>query len=136
MKNKIILPIYLALAFLPISAIAQQLTGTETFFRSVARIISTILIPLVMTVALLLFFWGLVMYIRSVSPGSKEEGKSIMIWGIVALFVMTSVWGIVRLIRTELGINQNGNIEIPGFGGSTSGGSNSGGGAGTYQMGP
>ncbi len=65
------------------------------------------------------------MYIRSVSPGSKEEGKSIMIWGIVALFVMTSVWGIVRLIRTELGINQNGNIEIPGFGGSGAGGGGS-----------
>ena len=49
--------------------------------------------------ALLAFFWGLAKYIfHSNDEEKKAEGKNIMIWGIVALFVMASVWGIVKFI--------------------------------------
>ncbi|MDZ4226471.1 MAG: hypothetical protein U1C66_03195 [Patescibacteria group bacterium] len=57
-------------------------------------------IPILIGVALLFFFWGLVQYIRK--PGGGEEkggadGKKIMIAGLVGLFIMVSVWGIIRL---------------------------------------
>jgi hypothetical protein len=78
-------------------------------FERTSRIIgngATIVRMLVITVAslaVLMFFWGLVKYIAS--AGNVEEakkGKSIMTYGIIALFVMFSILGIIQFIGSEL----------------------------------
>jgi len=72
------------------------------------------LTPIVVALALLYFFWGLAKYILSSGDeAEKDKGKNMMIWGIIALFVMVSVWGIVGLLGNTLGIQQGGNINIP-----------------------
>ena len=91
---------------------SAQLTETGKLLTSVKTIINTTLIPLVFALALLLFFWGMVKYIRS-SGGDKEEGKKIMVWGIVALFVMSCVWGLVYFIRDELNLDSTSEGKIP-----------------------
>lgn len=55
-------------------------------------------------VALLAFFWGLAKFIFRVGGDEKavDEGKRIMKWGLIALFVMVSVWGIVIFIQEAL----------------------------------
>ena len=52
------------------------------------------------------FFWGLAKYIRSGAGSEKaaEEGKRVMIWGVAALFIAGSIWGIITFIRSELNI--------------------------------
>jgi hypothetical protein len=102
MLNKIN-KIYFALGLitLPIFASAAVLHGTTALFDNVYGIVKDILIPLVFSLALLLFFWGMVKYIWSEGQG-KEEGKKFMIWGVVALFVMSSIWGIIYFIGEEL----------------------------------
>jgi hypothetical protein len=70
------------------------------------------LIPIVMALTLLIFFWGLFQYVRSAGEG-HEQGRNIMIAGIVALFVMVSVWGIVRLVQNTLGVNGEQPINPP-----------------------
>jgi hypothetical protein len=70
--------------------------------------------PIVVGLALLAFFWGLAKYIFSAgNEEAKESGKNIMIWGIIALFVMVSVWGIVRFIGSALGIQEGGTVDVP-----------------------
>lgn len=61
------------------------------------------LIPLAAGIALLYFLWGLTTFIW-VSGDAKQhqQGKSKMIWGITALFVMVSIWGIIDLLRSNL----------------------------------
>ena len=39
--------------------------------------------------------------------GKAEEGKNIMKWGLIALFVMISVWGIIGFFQRALGIELN-----------------------------
>lgn len=99
----------------PALLFAQQLAGVETFFRSVGRIL-TVLLPIVVALALLYFFWGLAKFVLAAGDESaKEEGKTRMIWGLVALFVMVSVWGLVSFIGTQLNIQQGtgpGNIPV------------------------
>ncbi len=57
--------------------------------------------------ALLVFFWGIAVFIfRGDSEGNKERGRNIMIWGVIALFVMISVWGIIDLVQRDLGIDE------------------------------
>ncbi len=75
-------------------------TTTLTFAALVKQVVTLInlLIPLLGTIALLVFFWGLVRYIYASSDThAHADGKEIMIWGLVAMFVLVSVWGIVEL---------------------------------------
>ncbi len=58
-------------------------------------------IPVLIALALVVFFWGLVKYIMS---GKAKGAKDIMIAGLLGLFVMVSVWGIIGIAqRTLLG---------------------------------
>ena len=43
-----------------------------------------------------------------------KEGKSIMIYGVIAIFVMSSIWGLVKFIGDELTIpsTSNGTIHL------------------------
>lgn len=73
-----------------------------TFSNLVDATVDTLINPLVALMfglALALFFWGLVKYIWSASGSSKGEGRSLMVWGIAALFVMVTIWGLVNIIR-------------------------------------
>ncbi len=85
-----------------------QLSNLETnIVTPIGRIIN-LLIPIVFALALLYFFWGLAQYIlASGDPTAQESGRNKMIWGIVALFVMASVWGLVRFLGTAIGVNQD-----------------------------
>lgn len=70
-------------------------------------------IPIVMGLALLGFFWGLAKYIFSQgNEKSTMEGKKVMLYGLVALFVMVSVWGIIGFFQRDLGVQGGGIIQI------------------------
>lgn len=101
MLNKIYKISLLASLFLPVATFAQPLNKTSGLLESAKDIVTKVLIPLVFTLALLFFFWGVAKYIWT-QGDSKEDGKKIMIWGIVALFVMSSVWGLVAFLQSEL----------------------------------
>ena len=60
-------------------------------------------VPLFYGLAFLLFFWGLAAYIYYAGAGNEAEmvkGKTLMIWGVIALFVLVSVWGLTRFIQS------------------------------------
>lgn len=92
------------------------------------------LTPIVFALALLAFFWGLAMYMFSLSggdgaaahsaygapasPQGKQSGRTIMMWGLIVLFVMVSVWGLVKILQTTFGIN-GGSITPPSLTGTT-----------------
>jgi len=58
------------------------------------------LLPLVEGIAFLAFLWGLANFIwHADNEEKRSEGKQIMIWGIIALFVMVSAFPIVHIIQ-------------------------------------
>ena len=67
------------------------------------------LIPIMAGLALLVFFWGLAKFIMNVSGDEKavSEGKDLMIWGVIALFLMVSIWGIIAFLSGELGFGSS-----------------------------
>jgi len=94
------------LAVSPVLASAQDLEGLTTLLDSIGRLVDLAL-PIVVGLALLGFFYGLAKFIFSASdPDKQKEGRSIMIWGVVALFVMVSVWGLVNFLGNSLDIDQ------------------------------
>lgn len=63
-----------------------------------------LLLPLIVALTVLVFLWGLVKFIaKSGDAKGHEEGKSLMIWGLVGLFLMLSLFGVLRLFYTDLG---------------------------------
>lgn len=68
-------------------------------------------------IALVVFIWGLVQFIyASGDEKAIEVGRERMVWGIVALFFVVSVWGIVGILQTMLGVgsvNQANNCTSP-----------------------
>jgi hypothetical protein len=110
MLNKIFkVNIILATILLPILASAQ-LGQTEGILTNTLGIVKDVLIPLAFTLALLFFFWGVAKYVWSEGQ-AKAEGKQIMIWGVVALFVMSSIWGIIGFINSDLNLNNYGGTQ-------------------------
>lgn len=73
-----------------------------TFTDLIIRITEEILNPLIIllfALATVLFGWGVVLYIwGSQSEQRVEQGKKIMIGGIIGMFIMASAWGIVYLL--------------------------------------
>jgi len=92
----------------PIFAFAQGQAnpgGTlESLVRDVVGPVVNLLVPLVSTLAVVFFFYGLAKYIlNSGDEDKRKEGKDIMIWGILAMFVLVTIWGIIAFIQRTLG---------------------------------
>ena len=69
--------------------------------------------PIVVALALLFFFWGLANYIlKAGDDAERKKAKATMIWGIIALFLMVSVWGIINVVRDTFDLD-NTNIDVP-----------------------
>lgn len=96
---------YALIALAPLIAGAQVRTPSPSWNLSdaVGWIISIInlIIPILGGVALIVFFVGLIRYIRSASGGQgKVDGRTLILWGLITLFVLFSVWGIVGILRS------------------------------------
>ena len=63
------------------------------------------LLLLLFGVAFVIFVWGIVEFIQnSESDDGRETGKRNMIWGIVGMVIMLSVFGIINIIAGTLGV--------------------------------
>lgn len=90
------------------AAFPRDLTGVINMFIDIGLRI----IPFLGTVAFLVFVFGVAKFIRS--AGSEKEikdSKNLLIWGVIGLFVLVTVWGIVSFLRSEFGFG--GGVGIP-----------------------
>jgi hypothetical protein len=68
-------------------------------------IIGKSVIPLIFALATMMFVWGVVQFvINSDDEAKKSKGKQFMLWGIIALTVMVSVWGLVGILSSTFGV--------------------------------
>ena len=99
------------LVLLPGIALAQ--TDAFSILTDIGRIIQAIT-PVIVALALLYFFWGLAKYILAAGDESAQaDGKKIMIMGVIALFVIVSVWGLVQVLNSTFGIDRGTQVSPP-----------------------
>jgi hypothetical protein len=74
-----------------------------------------VIATIVIAIGLITFLWGVVQYITA---GADEEkrgaARNMMIYGIIGLFVMVSVWGLVYFVGSLVGIEPGGGVNLPG----------------------
>jgi hypothetical protein len=66
-----------------------------------------LVIPLLGSLALAWFMWNLIRYFLVEAPDDKKTYLTRMWMGLGALFVMVSVWGIIRFAQNTTGINSS-----------------------------
>ena len=74
-----------------------------TLMQSVNRVVINPLIILIFAIAVVYFIYGLTRYL--LSPDNEEvrsTSKSHMLWGIIGMFIMVSVFGIMNILLTTL----------------------------------
>lgn len=64
-------------------------------------------VPLLIGLAVVLFIYGVIIFMFSDGGEKKEDGKSYMIWGIVGIFVMVSVWGLVAVLQSTFQLSND-----------------------------
>lgn len=108
------------LPILPLIAHAQTV---QSILLAFSRVIA-VMIPVAFALILLVFLWGIAKFVLSVGEEGKTEGKELLMWGTIALFIASSVWGISAYLREVIGVDGNydrWNLErstIPSFGSS------------------
>lgn len=89
---------------LPFAASAQGITDVWSIFGFINRILNTAL-PLIIAAAVVYFIYGIAKYVMSGSDDAKAAAKDKIIYGIVGLFVMVSVWGLVNILVNTFGLD-------------------------------
>lgn len=78
------------------SAGLTSLTGLINFFTCT---LMDAVVPLLMALAMAAFVFGIIKYF--LNPDNEEkrkEGKGYMFWGLISIFVMVSIWGLVGIL--------------------------------------
>lgn len=85
------------------------MTTIGTLLKSIQTGILNPLIALLFAAATLVFLWGVLNYVIGIYGDEKklDEAKRIMAWGIIGLLVMSSAWGIVRVLCVFFGTCAN-----------------------------
>lgn len=103
--------LFLSLFFLfPALTHAQDL---GTFLGQIEGYMDT-LIPLAASLAFLVFLVGIVRFIWNADNEEKrKDGKQQLLWGIIALFVVFAIWGIIAVIAGTFNIGVGGKVTPP-----------------------
>ncbi len=80
------------------TGVATSDATVATFLERVSGILNT-LVPFIVGLAVFVIIWGIFTYITQASNEEKrEEAKKYILWGVVGVFMMLSVWGFVNIL--------------------------------------
>jgi len=69
--------------------------NVQSILGQVSQILNSI-IPILMILATVVFLWGVITYITAGGDEEKAKaGRGYIIWGLIGLFAMVAVWGLV-----------------------------------------
>lgn len=75
-----------------------------------------IVIKILMTMALVVFIWGIVRFIAAAGNIMEvKKAKGIMTYGIIALAILATMTGIIAFLQAYFGISPGQPIKIPQF---------------------
>lgn len=84
--------------------------GGNTIFNILGTIatILNVIIPILITLAVVYVIYGVIKYATAKDEDAQKEGRTVIVSGIIALFVIVSIVGLVAILNSTFGINQGG----------------------------
>mgnify|MGYP001571764803 FL=1 len=73
-----------------------------------------VVVPIAITLALIYFIWEVVQYVIATGEEEKADARKKMLYGVIGLFVIIAIWGLVNFVATYLGVSPTANpIVVP-----------------------
>jgi hypothetical protein len=99
---------YIGTAFaLPLLTFAQAITSAQSLGQFVINFINTVAVPVLFAIAFIVFLFGVFQYFI-LGRGNEEaaqQGRSLMLWGLIGFFLMIAVWGLVNILVGTFNLN-------------------------------
>jgi hypothetical protein len=105
--------VYIAYLLLPQAAYAlytindiktTSFTDISSFVSFIIGAIFSPLVTIFISLGVIAFVYGIAKYVYSGGDAKqREQGRKMMVYGIVAIFVMVSFWGLAKLIANTFG---------------------------------
>jgi hypothetical protein len=100
--RKRVLIFSLVFAMLPLLVDAAGPTAAPRTFKELANQAVTVLSAAVVTIVILavaIYAWRIASNMFKLSEGDTGAYRAFVFWGVMIIFVMVSVWGIVRVLQ-------------------------------------
>ena len=84
-------------------------SAVQSFMKTFVTEIINPILEVVFALALAYFLWGLMVFIfKDADPAKHKEGRAHMLWGIVGMTVMVSVYSLIWLALNTFGVSSSG----------------------------
>jgi hypothetical protein len=104
-----------------------NLGAITPYSTGIINLINQILVPVLMAIAFIVFLWGIYKYfiLGAANEEDRANGRQFALWGVLGFVVILSLWGLVNLTRSILGLDTSAVAPAPPtFGASQTSGSN------------
>jgi len=88
---------FLVLVSVLVPSLAHAAGNHVVLIRALLSVLNY-LIPILIGLAVLLFLWGILRYVFSTDESARKDAISVITHGLIVLFIMISVWGLVSLL--------------------------------------
>lgn len=103
----------------PVSETKKAVTNLDKktlqqFIADFFDVATKYILQLLLALTIFVFLYGLMKYMfkGQGSDTARSEGRKLMLWGVLGIFVITSIWGLVAIFASFVG---HGSIVIPQF---------------------
>lgn len=107
--NRIILSLASAM---PLIVFADARTDVIAVFNNIKSVLGTV-VPIAIALALIYFIWGVIKYVISQDEEEKTKSRQQIIYGIIGMFIIVAIWGIVSFIAQYLGVTPTDTTTVP-----------------------
>ena len=90
--------------FLPISYTHKKPKTIQWLLDASIGLVKGTLLSVAFGIGVLMFFFGLLKYVYSLTKEEKKEARFILTWGIIVMFLISSIWGVIKFVQGEFGI--------------------------------
>jgi hypothetical protein len=73
----------------------------------IVGLLNTIAVPVIFALSFLVFVWGVLNYLflHGGNEEKRAEGRQFILWGVLGMVILFSVWGLVNMLLSTLGIS-------------------------------
>ena len=100
---------------LPLVSLAQTVSNISDAGSVIINTINYVLVPVLFAIAFIVFLWGAfqTFIVGANSEDAKEDGKNLMLYGLIGFFVMVSIWGLVNILTGTVRFGNTQGVDTP-----------------------
>ena len=94
---------------MPVVALAQGYNvGSLNGMSQTITDILNLIFPILLAISVFVIAWGIFKFILNAGDEeARKTGRSFILWGVVGIFLMLSIWGLVNILVNTFSLNNS-----------------------------